>query len=119
MLVDVKDTVLDSSSTVTKPGAVRYAWASNPEGANLVNDEGLPASIFRTDDWDDVIPVGEVAAAPAARAKAQAERKALAAKIQSLVKKRNNAERGSDEHKKLSAELLELRKQFKAGAPKK
>jgi sialate O-acetylesterase len=25
---------------------VRYAWADNPEGANLYNNEGLPASPF-------------------------------------------------------------------------
>jgi len=25
---------------------VRYAWADNPEGANLYNAEGLPASPF-------------------------------------------------------------------------
>jgi len=30
---------------------VRYAWANNPEGANLYNKEGLPASPFRTDNW--------------------------------------------------------------------
>jgi sialate O-acetylesterase len=35
---------------VTNPMAVRYAWADNPEGANLYNKEGLPASPFRTDD---------------------------------------------------------------------
>jgi sialate O-acetylesterase len=34
------------------PTAVRYAWANNPEGCNLFNSEGLPASPFRTDDWD-------------------------------------------------------------------
>ncbi len=34
------------------PVAVRYAWADNPEGCNLYNMEGLPASSFRTDDWD-------------------------------------------------------------------
>ena len=34
---------------VVKPLAVRYAWADNPEGANLYNKEGLPASPFRTD----------------------------------------------------------------------
>lgn len=28
---------------------VRYAWADNPDGANLFNKEGLPASPFRTD----------------------------------------------------------------------
>ena len=48
------DTVQVSSSSVAKPSAVRYAWAANPEGANLVNSEGLPASVFRTDDWNDV-----------------------------------------------------------------
>ncbi len=43
--------VLVSSPKVEEPVAVRYAWASNPEGANLVNAAGLPASVFRTDDW--------------------------------------------------------------------
>jgi sialate O-acetylesterase len=44
------DSVVVSSKTVEAPVAVRYAWASNPEGANLINSEGLPASVFRTDD---------------------------------------------------------------------
>ncbi len=35
---------------VDNPVAVRYAWADNPEGANLYNKAGLPASPFRTDD---------------------------------------------------------------------
>jgi sialate O-acetylesterase len=39
------------SDQVPQPVAVRYAWADNPEGANLYNKEGLPASSFRTDDW--------------------------------------------------------------------
>ena len=39
------------SNKILKPVAVRYAWADNPEGANLYNKEGLPASPFRTDDW--------------------------------------------------------------------
>jgi sialate O-acetylesterase len=39
------------SEKVKNPVAVRYAWADNPEGANLYNKEGLPASPFRTDDW--------------------------------------------------------------------
>ncbi|MFP6878197.1 MAG: sialate O-acetylesterase [Roseibacillus sp.] len=43
--------VVVSSKEVAQPVAVRYAWASNPSGANLVNGEGLPASLFRTDDW--------------------------------------------------------------------
>jgi sialate O-acetylesterase len=36
---------------VKNPVAVRYAWADNPDDANLYNAEGLPASPFRTDDW--------------------------------------------------------------------
>lgn len=39
------------SEQVPEPVGVRYAWASWPEGANLVNAEGLPASCFRTDDF--------------------------------------------------------------------
>jgi len=31
------------------PKYVRYAWADNPDFANLYNKEGLPASPFRTD----------------------------------------------------------------------
>jgi sialate O-acetylesterase len=37
------------NNKIQKPQAVRYAWADNPEGANLYNREGLPASPFRTD----------------------------------------------------------------------
>jgi sialate O-acetylesterase len=39
------------SPDVKNPVAVRYAWADNPDDANLYNKEGLPASPFRTDDW--------------------------------------------------------------------
>lgn len=45
------DGVVVSSPEVPKPVAVRYAWAGNPEGCNLYNQAGLPASPFRTDDW--------------------------------------------------------------------
>jgi sialate O-acetylesterase len=38
------------NDNVTNPVAVRYAWADNPEGANLYNKECLPASPFRTDE---------------------------------------------------------------------
>ncbi|WP_304064205.1 sialate O-acetylesterase [Pedobacter glucosidilyticus] len=38
-----------SHPNIKNPVAVRYAWADNPEGANLYNKEGLPASPFRTD----------------------------------------------------------------------
>ena len=37
------------SDEVQEPSYVRYAWADNPDGANLYNKEGLPASPFRTD----------------------------------------------------------------------
>jgi len=40
------------SDKVDKPVAVRYAWANNPDNANLTNTEGLPASPFRTDNWE-------------------------------------------------------------------
>jgi sialate O-acetylesterase len=45
------DTVVVSSEAVSDPVAVRYAWADHPEGCNLSNREGFPASPFRTDDW--------------------------------------------------------------------
>ena len=45
------DKVILSSPDVEMPVAVRYAYSSNPKGANLYNREGIPASPFRTDDW--------------------------------------------------------------------
>lgn len=36
------------SDAITKPIAVRYAWADSPDGANLYNQEGLPASSFKS-----------------------------------------------------------------------
>lgn len=39
------------SNTVAQPVAVRYAWSNNPE-ANLKDRSGLPATPFRTDDWE-------------------------------------------------------------------
>ncbi|MBN2698739.1 MAG: sialate O-acetylesterase [Bacteroidales bacterium] len=45
------NTVIVRSKMVRHPVAVRYAWADNPDNANLYNEEGLPASPFRTDDW--------------------------------------------------------------------
>ena len=47
------DKVVVSSSEVSAPVAVRYAWADNPV-CNLYNVEGLPASPFRTDSWPGV-----------------------------------------------------------------
>ena len=43
--------IIVSSSKVKKPVAVRFAF-SNTALPNLFNKEGLPASAFRTDDWD-------------------------------------------------------------------
>jgi len=40
------DTVVVSSESVREPAYVRYAWADNPDGANLYNAEGLPAPPF-------------------------------------------------------------------------
>ena len=47
----VGDRVYVWSSRVTAPTAVRYAWANNPEGANLYAKNGLPAAPFRSDRW--------------------------------------------------------------------
>ncbi|MGI4737900.1 MAG: sialate O-acetylesterase [Janthinobacterium lividum] len=41
--------VVVSSAQVPAPTVVRYAWADNPENANLYNKEGLPASTFTTE----------------------------------------------------------------------
>ena len=45
------NTVIVSSDKVAAPVAVRYGWADNPI-CNLVNSANLPASPFRTDDWE-------------------------------------------------------------------
>ncbi len=47
-LVD-DDTVRVWSPAVASPVAVRYAWADNPDQANLYNSAGLPANPFRSD----------------------------------------------------------------------
>jgi sialate O-acetylesterase len=46
------DTVVVSSKTVTKPAAVRYAWANQFPWANLFNKDGLPAQPFSTEELD-------------------------------------------------------------------
>ena len=45
--------IILSAKEVKNPVAVRYAWANNPV-CNLVNEAGLPASPFRTDDWPGI-----------------------------------------------------------------
>ncbi|MGB3587560.1 MAG: sialate O-acetylesterase [Tunicatimonas sp.] len=48
----VSDTEISvKAAEVARPAAVRYGWRSNPD-VNLYNSEGLPASPFRTDDWE-------------------------------------------------------------------
>jgi sialate O-acetylesterase len=49
------DTILVHSGRVAHPVAVRYAFAMNP-WCNLYNRMGLPASPFRTDNWEDSAP---------------------------------------------------------------
>ncbi len=41
-------TIVVTSDKVTQPSAVRYGWATMPDG-NLFNKDGLPAPPFRTD----------------------------------------------------------------------
>ncbi|MEI7730656.1 MAG: sialate O-acetylesterase [Verrucomicrobiota bacterium] len=45
------NTVVLSSPAVPKPVAARYAWANWPQ-PSLFDAQGLPASPFRTDDWE-------------------------------------------------------------------
>lgn len=45
------DTVVVSSPQVPQPVAVRYSWAEQPSGGNLINKDGLPSPVFRTDNW--------------------------------------------------------------------
>ncbi len=47
----VGSSVVCSHPEVPQPVALRYAFSMNPQGANLYNQDGLPASPFRTDDW--------------------------------------------------------------------
>jgi hypothetical protein len=50
------NSIIVSSPEVAFPIAVRYAWADNPI-CNLYNGVNLPASPFRTDDWQDILMV--------------------------------------------------------------
>lgn len=47
------NTVTVQSDKVSAPVAVRYAFKEFVV-AELYNNDGIPASSFRTDDWDDV-----------------------------------------------------------------
>jgi sialate O-acetylesterase len=103
-----------NSKRVKQPVAVRYAWAANPAGANLVNSDRLPASVFRTDDWDDVETVALTEAE-----KIQAQRIAIRDAMRPLQARRAKAERGSAEFREIAKKLRELLDQYKALAPKK
>jgi sialate O-acetylesterase len=113
--IDGTDSVLVSSPQVPQPAAVRYAWAANTEGANLVNSEDLPTSVFRTDDWDDVeIKVDTTAT------KAAEERRALGVEIRALAAERAKHDKKSPEYQALNKQFQELMTKFKQGAlPKK
>ena len=43
--------VIVSSANVAEPAAVRFGWSDFPV-VNFFNKQGLPASPFRTDDWE-------------------------------------------------------------------
>ncbi|ULC58035.1 beta galactosidase jelly roll domain-containing protein [Flaviramulus sp. BrNp1-15] len=48
---EIKDNkVIVWSDAIKEPKYVRYAWADNPDDANLYNNEGLPATPFKTDE---------------------------------------------------------------------
>lgn len=106
------DSMLISSAKVKAPVAARYAWAANPEGANLANSEGLPASVFRTDDWDDVEQKPDLKAA-----RELEERRALAIEIKALNAKREKLDRKSEEYKSLTKKRDELMTRYRALAP--
>ena len=108
------DTVTVNSKQVPKPVAVRYAWAANPKGANLINSAGLPASVFRTDDWSDVEPQSGTAIL-----KLQKERQALASEIKAIAAKRAQLQRGSEEFNVLVDRQKKLMARFRAMAPKR
>lgn len=112
--VEGQDAVLVSSPEVPQPMAVRYAWASNPEGANLVNSDGLPASVFRTDNWADV-----EAPVEAATPNKQVQRRALAVEIKALAAERAKLDRKTPEYRALNQKIQALMTEFKAGAPKR
>jgi len=112
--IDGKYAVIVSSAEVKAPVAVRYAWAANPEGSNLVNSDGLPASVFRTDDWDDV----EIQVDASAQ-KAAEERRELFVQIRAIADERNKLDKKSPEYQALQKKLQPLMEKYKATAPKK
>lgn len=45
------DELIVTAEAISEPRAVRYAWKPNPAAVNFGNEDGLPASPFRTDSW--------------------------------------------------------------------
>ncbi len=103
-----KSAVKVSCPEVSAPLAVRYAWAANPEGANLVNSDGLPTSVFRTDDWNDVVSAEQEKAA-----KNTAEIRKLGTEIKAMRSKRDALEKGSEAHRKFLKEMQQKTKRLK------
>jgi sialate O-acetylesterase len=112
--IDGTDRVVVSSAEVKQPVALRYAWAANPEGANLVNSDGLPTSVFRTDDWDDVEIKVDTNAGKAAE-----KRRNLGIEIRAIAAERAKLDRKSPEYQTLTKKHQELMTKFKEGALKK
>ncbi len=48
------ENVVVFSDEVANPVAVHYGWADDAWEANLFNNEGFPASSFRTDSWKGI-----------------------------------------------------------------
>jgi len=61
------DTIVLTSKNVAQPTQVRYLWSNNPI-ATVFNGAGLPASPFRSDNWEDfaVVQPAHKKSAPAA-----------------------------------------------------
>lgn len=49
-----KNKLIVFSQSIKSPVSVRYAW-NNTDKANLFNGSNLPASPFRTDNWENII----------------------------------------------------------------
>ncbi len=49
--IELNRILVGSAARVTRPAAVRYAWRNDPP-CPLYNAAGLPASPFRSDNWE-------------------------------------------------------------------
>ena len=95
--IDGSDIIV-TEAKVPDPRAVRYAWADDPYWANLVNAEGLPASPFRTDDWEGVTQssLNASAAAPAATEDVAADAPQLIRDADELAQAMRQAQPGDE-----------------------